>query len=373
MKRVLSIVSNNIESGGVESYLINAYKHIHLEGIKIDLLVPGRIVYEKNADEFMNLGCNIVQLGISCGGVKRLIALYKSFKKIMNANKYDLVHVNTGNITIEALALRCAAEAKIPVRIAHSHGTVYVTGKLQEKIRTILRRGINKNATDRLACSTSAAEALFGREHIKDTVIAKNGIDADKYGFDSKDRDKVRKENGWENCFVIGSVGRIAPEKNYSFVLDVFKRYQMEQPDSRLVLVGDGEEKVLLERKAKEIGINNNTEFMGVRRDVPELLQGFDVFILASKREALGIVNIEAQATGLPCVVSDVIPREVDLTGLVSFVSLKDGIDAWTKAINKYKELNNRHGWVDVVKSNGYDFSTSYDVINELYNKETRK
>lgn len=369
MKKVLSIVSNNIESGGVESYLINAYKNIDLKNIKIDLLVPGKIVYTKNAEEFKKLGCDIIQLRMTCGGIKRLFALEKSLKKIMRTNNYDVVHINTGNISIEALALRRAAIEKIPIRIAHSHGTVYIAGKFHESIRFLLRTIINKYATDKLACSKNAAEALFGKEHLNGVVIAKNGIDADKYGFDNRIRDSVRKENGWDDSYVIGSVGRMAPEKNYSFILDVFNALQKNLPLSRLVLIGEGEEKGRLEQKTKELGIYDKVSFMGVRRDVPELLQGFDVFVLASKREALGIVNIEAQATGLPCVISDVIPKEVDLTGLVSFVSLQDGVDAWTKSILHYKELSNRHGWVETVKDKGYDFSTSYDVINKIYNK----
>lgn len=372
MIRVLSIISNNIESGGVESYLINAYKHINLENTKIDLLVPGKVVFKEYEEEFKRLGCRIIQLNINDKGLKRIKALFYSFNKIMKEHEYDVVHVNTGNISIEAIALKCAYKAKIPIRIAHSHGTVFITGKVQEIIRGFLRSRINKYATERLACSTTAANALFGIKYVNDTVIAKNGIDADKYDFDIDIRRSIRKENDWEESFIIGSVGRIAPEKNYGFILEIFEKIYREYPNAKLVLVGDGEEKEPLEKKADLLGIHNNVKFMGVRKDVAKLLQGFDVFVLPSKREALGIVNIEAQATGLPCVVSDVIPREVDLTGLVSFVSLNDDINIWIKTIMKYKEMKTRHSCVDIVKKSGYDFSTSYDVIDELYNKRIK-
>lgn len=367
MKRILSIVSNNIESGGVESYLLNAYKSIDMGGISIDILVPGKIIYEKYAEEFRKLGCNIIELNIICGGAKRLSKLTLSFSGVMRKNHYDLVHINTGNLTIEAIALQCAVMEKIPFRLAHSHGTVYRTGKLQEMVRSFLRSRINSCATHKLACSTTAAEALFGKGNTAQVIIAKNGIDANKYFYDSKVRDEVRNENGWGDSYVIGSVGRLAPEKNYRFVIHIFAKLHRKVPNSKLVLIGDGEKRAELEKEAKRHQLQSAIDFLGIRKDVPRLLQGLDVFILASKREALGIVNIEAQATGLPCVVSDVVSKEVDLTGNVLFVDLEAGDDAWTNALLSFKDAMGRKSMVDKVKDSGYDFSTSYTVINDLY------
>ena len=366
MPRVLSIVSNNIESGGVESYLLNAYKNIDLAGITIDLVAPGRVVYQRNASEFEKLGCNIITLGIT-EGPKRILKLYHGFRIIMMKGHYDLVHVNTGNLTIEAIALKCAKNAHIPVRIAHSHGTVYISGHIQEKVRDILRSIINKNATHKLACSLSAAEALFGKKMINDVIIAPNGIDAHKYVYDVNLREQVRKGQNWVGKYVIGSVGRLAPEKNYSFLLKIFKRVKSLDQDSHLVLIGDGEEKSSLIGEASDLGIENDIEFLGVREDVPALLQGLDVFSLVSKREALGIVNIEAQASGLPCVVSDVIPKDIDLNGKVSFLSLSEDPDTWARELLKYKGDYKREDGTELIITKGYDFSTSYKVLEEIY------
>lgn len=368
MPRILSIVSNNIDSGGVESYLLNAYKNIDLTGITIDLVAPGKIVYRKNADEFEKLGCRILTLGIT-EGPTRILKLYYGFKKIMKNGRYDLVHVNTGNLTIEAVALMCAARARIPLRIAHSHGTVYITGYVQEKIRDILRSIINRNATYKLACSLSAAEALFGKEALDDVIIAPNGIDAHKYIYCEKLRNQIRKRQKWEGKYIIGSIGRLAPEKNYSFLLKVFKRVKGIEPNSHLVLIGDGEERKTLIAEAIELDIENDVEFLGVRDDVPALLQGFDVFSLVSKREALGIVNIEAQASGLPCVVSDVVPREVNLSGNVVFLSLSEKQENWAEELLKFKDGFSRIDGTDLVISKGYDFSTSYKDLEEIYNR----
>ena len=282
MNRVLAIVSNNIESGGVESYLINAYRNIDLQ-------------------EFKRLDCNIITCNIKSGGVKRIMQLYKYIYSTIQNGKYDIMHVNTGNLTVEALAHVCARKAEIPIRIAHSHGTVYRAGKVQEMVRSILRKIINKNATHRLACSSTAAVALFGKEHIKDIFIVKNGIDISKYSYTEENRNLVRFENGWTNHFIIGSVGRLAPEKNYEFAIHILRCLISKMPNSKLVLIGDGEDKSKLMQTVNECGLNEYVEFLGIRNDVPRLLQGMDVFLLPSKREALGIVNIEAQATGLPC------------------------------------------------------------------------
>ena len=370
MRKILSIVSNNIEAGGVESYLINCYKHINIEDVEIDLLVPGKIVYQKNAEDFISLGCNIIELHIYESGIKRICRLFLSLSKIMKSRKYDIVHVNTGNLTIEAIALRCAKNNGIPIRVAHSHGTLYTMSKAQEFVRSCLRYKINSSVTHRLACSTSAAEALFGEKYINSTIIAKNGIDAEKYIYKPQIRERVREENGWNDSYIIGSVGRIAPEKNYGFVLQVFEKVLEKIPNSRLILIGDGEEKLSLEEEAKIRRISSKVSFLGIRKDVPELLQGIDIFVLASKREALGIVNIEAQASGLHCIVSDVIPKEVNLTGRVSFLSLDSGIDKWAEKIIQTKDSIERKDLTDIIKEKGYDFSTSYRIIEEIYHSK---
>ena len=367
MKKILSVISGNIESGGVETYLKNVYERINFENLQIDILVPGKIIYEPYAKAYRTIGCTLKVLNISQNNKFRYIKLYQKLNQILKKEKYNLIHINTCNITIQALILAAAKRNNIPERISHSHGTMFPCGNISEYIRNIMRSSINKNTTLRLACSQIAAESLFSSKYVENTIIAKNGIEVDKYIFDKKTRNLLRKKNGWKDFFIIGSVGRLSHEKNYKFVLYVFTKTLKKCPNAKLVIAGDGEELESLHKLASTLGILNNIEFLGIRKDIPELMQCFDVFVLASKREALGIVNIEAQATGLPCVVSDAIPKEVNITGLVHFLSLNEKLDVWSEEIRKVQENTSRTDHRNILKQKGYDLADSYQIIDNLY------
>lgn len=361
------MISGNIESGGVETYLKDVYERINMNDLSIDVLVPGEIKYDPYADFFRKLGCKLIVCKIPQNNKMRYISLYKAVLQHLNRYKYDLIHVNTGNVTIQAVVLAAAKWKKVPIRISHSHGTVYTGGRLHETIKKAMRNYINRNATIKLACSYLAAESLFGKSHASEVIIAKNGINAENYRFDFKVRDRVRTDNGWNDKFIIGSVGRLAPEKNYSFILKVFKEILLLNEDCILVLVGDGEEKKRLKEEAVKLEIVNKVQFLGVRRDVPSVMQGYDVFVLASKREALGIVNIEAQATGLSCIISDAIPKEVDVTGNVTFLSLNDSYRKWAEVILRASDNDKRKDCSCIVKEHGFNLSDSYKVIEDIY------
>ena len=366
MRRILSVISGNIESGGVETYLKNAYENIDRSDLEIDILVPGKIIFKPYAEAFQKMGCNLLVMNIPQNNGYRYIKLYKAVNKALRARTYDLVHVNTGNLTIQTLVLKSASKNDVPIRVAHSHGTLYKDGVAKEFIKNWMRMSVNRDATIKLACSKLAAESLFGSRGASDAIIAKNGIRVEDYRYDESTRATVRLENGWDGKYIIGSVGRLALEKNYSFLIKVFARFLRQVSESVLVLVGDGEEKKRLEEESKKYGIQEYVIFMGVRNDRAMLKRGMDVFILASKREALGIVNIEAQASGLPCVVSDVIPSEVNLTGDVTFIPLNSSIDTWVEALlcNKDKQRKDN---TEKIKLAGYDLKHAYSIINELY------
>lgn len=366
MKSILSIVSGNIESGGMETYLKNAYENMNRSDLEIDILVPGKIIFKPYAEAFRSMGCNLLVMDIPQDNGFRYIKLYQTVDRILKNKEYDIVHVNTGNLSIQTVALRAASNNNVPERIAHSHGTLYKGGRVKELLKSIMRTSVNHNATKKMACSRLAAESLFGVQGAKEAIIARNGIRVNNYKFDETLRTSVRKENGWDGKYVIGSVGRLAPEKNYEYILQMFCKFLNNHKNSLLVLVGDGEERKPLEEKSQRLGIYENVQFMGIRNDVAVLMQGMDVFTLASKREALGIVNIEAQAAGLPCVVSDALPREVDLTGDVRFLPLDGSFEDWIRSLSEFIHFERKDN-TNTIKAAGYDFKDAYSVINRVY------
>ena len=371
MKRILSIISNNIEAGGVEFYLCKVWDKIDLHDIRIDLLVPGHVVSSQYADILTKIGCSIIELNINEQGIQRYIKLLKSLRHILKEHSYDVLHVNTGALFMEAIALTMGSE--IPIRIAHSHGTVIKRNALMELCRDLLRMLIVKNATYMLACSKSAAISLYGKKYADKAIIAKNGIEVETYRFNGEIRKRIRQNNGWNNQFVIGCVGRIAWEKNHKYLLQIFDSLHEKYSSSRLVIIGTGTLEGEIKEQANKLGLEKNIQFMGVRTDVNELVQGLDVFVLPSIREALGIVNIEAQASGLHCIVSDVVPGEVNVTGLVDFLSIHESPELWANKILEYNNGYERKDTTQIIKNQGFDLSASATIIDQLYHSEIKK
>lgn len=197
--------------------------------------------------------------------------------------------------------------------------------------------------------------------------IIKNAIDIEKYKFNEKIRNKVRKELNIQRKFVVGHIGRMMPQKNQIFLLEVFKKVRKFEPDAVLLMIGDGPLKPKLENKIDELKLKESIVLLGIRRDVPDILMAMDIFLLPSLYEGLGVVAIEAQTTGLPCVLSDVVTREVNL-GNCSFISLNETVDKWaTRILDIRKGHIRRKGMIKEAKEFGYDIRSEVQAIETLY------
>lgn len=367
MKKILIVVSKNIEAGGVEFYLCKVLERIDRKNLSIDILVPGRVISSYHGEHLKKIDCHMIELCIEKDGAPKYIALCRNLSKLLKEKKYDVVHINTGALTVEALSLMIAKHHKIRVKIAHSHGTTISSGRVKELCRDILRKSVANNADYCLACSKSAAVSLFGKDHMDQVVIANNGIEADNYIYSPSVREKIRRSFQWDGKYVIGCIGRIAAEKNHKYLIKIFREVIKINPDCILVLIGTGELESEVKEQAKSLGLLGSVQFLGVRNDVNELLQGIDVFVLTSIREALGIVNIEAQASGLHCVISDVIPQEVNITNLVDFMSIDDDPKNWANKILQYNNEYERKDTSEIIKNCGYDMSSTASIIEKIY------
>ncbi|MGQ9601030.1 MAG: glycosyltransferase, partial [Anaerolineae bacterium] len=271
--------------------------------------------------------------------------------------------------------LRIAYEADIPMRIAHSHSTF--DGKADTLprgfYRWLTRRSLYRYATLMLGCSPPACEALFGKGCWMDSrvQVLNYALDLEPYAQLPADRDRLREKVGLPPIVpLIGHVGRFDVPKNHCFLIEVFAALLRRLPNAHLVLVGDGPLRTEIEEWISRQGLADRVHLLGVRPDIPHIMGCLDVFLFPSRWEGLGIVLIEAQAAGVPCVVSEAVPREADLgIDLVEWVSLDRPLEDWVAAVLHGLQTP-RPTWEDRLRSlqaAGYDVLQAAPALQEVY------
>jgi glycosyltransferase involved in cell wall biosynthesis len=329
--RVLEVLGQ-LNRGGVETWLMHILRHIDRDRFRIDFLVhtDRSGAYD---DEVRALGSTI----IPCLNPERPWRYGPRFKRLLHEHgPYDVVHSHVYHYS--GLILRWAEQAGVPIRIAHSHNTVY-PGLRHAVSRWTYGRAmthlIDRHATAGLGCSDEAASVLFGRGWKADRRFRTFfcGIDEAPFRI-AIDAAKVRASVGVPaDAPIIGHVGRMDPQKNHAFLLEVFRAITRRRPDARLLLIGDGPLRPELEARSRSLGIHDKIVWCGLRSDVPAVLRGAtDVFVFPSLWEGLGLAVVEAQYAGRPCVISSVIPAEADIAPeLVSRIDLDAGAEQWAE------------------------------------------
>ncbi|PEC23155.1 glycosyltransferase family 1 protein [Bacillus cereus] len=374
--RVLHIVSA-MNRGGAETLLMNIYRNIDKSQVQFDF-VSHRTEKCDYDEEIALLGGKVYRIP-SLGQVGPF-AYIKELTKIMSDNRYVAVHAHTDYQG--GFAAVAAKMAGIKKRVCHSHSNNWPQGvgiKAQITLK-VLQSIIKYAGTDYCACSIEAARFLFGKKIINDNRIEliKNGIDINQFtDVDMRDVASVRKElNIPDEAKIIGHIGRFSESKNHIFILQVLKEILKRDVNFIAVLVGDGPLKSSIELKAKELGINNNIRFLGVRKDIPRLLKAFDVFLFPSLFEGFGIVTLEAQCSGTPCIVADTIPRNTDMgLGIMSFISLDEKLEVWSGEINKalLKEKPERSKIINNISKLGFDIKSNIPDWLSLYGIECKE
>ena len=323
--------------GGVESVIMNYYRHIDHSKIQFDFICDEdstRIPYE----EIKKLGGRVFLVP----KYQKLPKYLKALEKLFKENKYRIVHANIN--TLSVFPLYAAKKAGVPVRISHSHSTSNIKEWKRNLIKNLLRPFSKRYATDYFACSELAGRYLFGNKTFDrgEVKIVHNAIDIDKFKFDEVARKKLRKEFGIkDSTIVVGHVGRFVQTKNHIFLLDVFKEYHEKNQDSKLLLVGSGPLEDKIKKKVEKLDLKESVLFLGQRDDVNKLYSVMDVFCLPSLYEGLPVVGVEAQAAGLPCVFSDKITNNIILDDNSRMLSIKKSRHHWPKYIESV-ELNNK-------------------------------
>ena len=322
--RVAQVVGKMV-GGGVESVVMNYYRHIDRSKVQFDFLVDEDSTRVPE-EEITALGGRVFRIP----PYQHPIRYHRELIRLMREQQWPIVHSNIN--TLSVFPLLAAKKTRVPVRIAHSHSTMGKGEFAKNAIKLVLRPFANVYPTVRFACSHYAGEWLFGKN--ADFTVIPNAIELDKFRFDAGVRQKTRQELGIaDDTFLIGHVGRFMPQKNQTFLVDVLADLLPKRPDTMLVFVGDGPDKSAVQQHAIELGIADHVLFLGQRSDVNRLYQAFDVFCLPSLYEGLGIVAVEAQVAGLPCLLGNTVPPEADVTAKSCFLRITD-VKIWSEVLS---------------------------------------
>ena len=333
VKHRICIFCERWESGGIESFLTNMLTHMKLDGFEIDIVAAE---LAENVFEFKlkELGVQFIKLS---GNQKNILKNSKLLRSLMAERHYDLIHVNIYH-ALSMRYLKLAMKQNIPVRIVHSHNTALRMSffrPLKMLIHNLARQRYTKYATHYWACSKAAAEFMFP-SGINYTFVP-NGIEIQRFTYDVQARKRIRVALGVdENCLVIGHIGRLCYQKNQMFLLDILYEAKSLKQGVKLLLAGEGEDKIKLIERAKVLQLQDDVIFYGTTDRPEELYSAMDVFVFPSLFEGLGIAAVEAQASGLPVVCSESVPTEAKVSENVRTIQLSAGAKEWASAIVKY-------------------------------------
>lgn len=364
MPQRLLVIINTIDSGGAETFVMKLFRCLDREKYVFDFLInkPGSNFYE---EEIKSLGGRIFR------GVPKSQSPIKAFSFIRTTVKregYKTVFI-VANHPVgfeDALACRMGGAKKLLAR-----STVAECGGLKSRFLAALCRPLMRSLTTiYLAPSKEAGTWLFGKRTVENNklVVLNNGIDTSQFQFSESSRHTVRTVLGIANEFVVGHVGRLTYQKNHNKLLTIFNEIGKLRPDSVLMLVGEGNLKQDIERQAKELGISEKVFFLGIRKDVPQLLMAFDVFVFPSFYEGLPNTVVEAQATSLPCVISDTISKEVLITDYATMMSLDQTDKEWANEAIQMTAMP-RKDMSTIIKNAGYSIKDTAQRFIELVEK----
>lgn len=353
--RILYVNGGTMDMGGISAYMMNFYRCFDKNKIQIDFIVHGAGGYYDS--EIEQMGGRVFHVPTKR---ENYWANQKAIARIMEQGQYRIIHAHCDGMN--GPILKMARKHGIPVRISHSHNTEHLTkNKLKLFLHERARKQIPKYATNAFACSEPAGRWLY-EEKMSFTVIH-NAIELDKYRFSSTKRQILREKLGLEGKYVIGHIGRFDYQKNHEFLISAFAAYSLEDREARLVLIGDGDLRTDIEEQIHRLHIQDKVLLLGRRMDVADLMNIFDVFAFPSRFEGLGIVAIEAQANGLPCIISDKVPREAIIAANVRQLSLCK--EEWVEQMKEH--LDGRIDAMNKLIDGGYDIKSEAHKLEEIY------
>lgn len=373
--RVLHYIKH-LESGGGEVLMTRLCEKMDREKIQFDFLVHTK------AEELLDakvkaLGGRKVVLFEQEATLRtvNVFRIVRNLWKILSTKEYRVFHIHcsTGFGLVHAAVARWAG---VPVVVTHIHNSSFSGGHifLRKACHLLCKLLFSHAPTDRVACSAAAAGFLYSKRIVENGqyMLLKNGIDCDRFRFRQDVRDRLRKELNWNDKVILLNVGRLEDQKNQRFLMDVFKRLSEESDDYRLLIVGRGALRDELIRHAQELGISSKLCMVDYSDRIEDYYFAADAFVFPSIEEGLGIAAIEAQASGLPVIASDGVPREASVTDRMTFVPLADSAETWAKAVASAEVAADRTVYADAVRESGYDIARSAAQLQDFYEDKLR-
>lgn len=359
MKRLLCIISS-MNTGGAETFLMKLYRNIDRTKYQFDFCVnvPEKCFYE---DEILSLGGKMFRVTPKSQNAK---AFKSQLSELIKTENYQYVLRITSN-AMGFWDLKIAKKAGAKVCCARSSNSSDGAGWKTKIAHRIGRLLFSKYVDVAFAPSDLAAEYTFGRKAYRNGSVhlLNNAVDLDTFQYSITDREEIRREfRITSEQLVFGHIGRFNEQKNHEFLLEIFNSIREKKCNSVLLLLGDGPLKNEIQTKAKELGLENSVIFAGIRSDVPRFLSAMDCFIFPSFYEGMPNTVIEAQATGLPCIISDTITRNADITGLVDYVSLEQSSNQWACLALEKSKLD-RLDTKQVFLEHKYDIKSSAEAF----------
>lgn len=318
-------VMGKMLGGGVEAVVMNYYRHVDRTKVQFDFLVDADSTLVPR-EEIESLGGRVFVIP----PYQDIFRYQRELKALFCEHRWPIVHSHVNALSVFPL---CAAKrAGVPVRIAHSHSTANPDERAKTAIKSVLRTQANRYPTERFACGKYAGEWLFGKG-VPFEVIP-NAIDLSRFSFSQEKRNELRGALGIdENMFVVLHIGRFVEQKNHRFLLDVFSTLLHHRSGSMLLLAGDGPLRPEMEEKAQSLGMADCVMFLGQRGDADALYCAADVFCLPSFYEGLPVVSVEAQASGLPILMSTDVSSEALITSRAKGLERAAGMDVWAREL----------------------------------------
>ncbi len=368
MKNVL-IVTSPLTVGGFDIIATGLQLNMNKEKYDFTYYIKGEEIGPLE-EVVLKSGAKVIH---SPNSVKGYYGQYKYLKKVMTEGGYDIVHSHL--MFFSGIVMKAAKECGIKTRIPHSHMTnpcmedrilpVRIIAKLYS---IVMKKWLNKYGTDLIACGPEAGYYLYGKRNFESKgILLNNAIDFNKFVFDKKDRENIRAEFNIDNdTLILGHVGRLNYVKNHTFLIKVFYETQKINPNSKLLIVGEGEDRKSIESQAYKLNIQDKVIVTGIRNDVSKMLSAMDVFVFPSLYEGVPVTLVEAQATKLPCLVSDRVTKYVKKNANIKYFSLNKAPAEWAKSVLYMAKMDRADISLDNLKEN-YDIKKIVTQLEKIY------
>lgn len=359
--RIAQVVGN-AKTGGVISCVLNYYRNINRQKFVFDFFTYGESPFD---DEIRALGGQVYYIPNVINFPKAIPAMVKLFKN----GGYGIVHAHL--TTLSAVPLFAAKLAGIKRRICHAHSTSHKSEKTRF-VKNFLRCFSRVFTTDIAGCSRYSSVWLYGKRRGKEAFLLRNAIDLDRFNKDDARSERLRAEYGLTGRKVLGFVGRFVFQKNVPFLVEAFAMLSLADKDAFLVLVGDGKERRQIEELIKKYDIQSSVLILSETKNVENYYALFDLFVLPSRFEGLPLVAVEAQAMGIPCLLSDEITKEVDLSGKCQFLPIEHQGE-WADKMMEMLDNAEKYDGTSAVAEAGYDIKKESKRLEEFYMTEPVK